>query len=107
MTAYGHWNDVNWIKQALISEGLEDVEVDVLAHLCGVKSPEHFMKAYAVMVELAAKMTLGFNLEGDQDRERVGEVKKLVKEHLVNKYGEDGSWNLTWVSIIASGRKPS
>ncbi|KUI74009.1 Aklanonic acid methyltransferase DnrC [Cytospora mali] len=109
MTSYGHWDDVNWIEQALISEGLEDVKVDVLAHLSESKleGPGQFMKASAVMVEWAAKLTLGLSLEGDKDRERVDEVKKRVEEHLVKRYGEEGSWKLTWVSIIASGRKPS
>lgn len=107
MTSYGHWDDVNWIKQVLISEGLEDVKVDVLAHLSEVKGPRHFMKLYDVMVEVAAKLTLGLSTEGDNGRERVGEVKRLVEEHLEKKYGEEGSWYLTWVSIIASGRKPS
>ncbi|ROV97134.1 hypothetical protein VMCG_07532 [Cytospora schulzeri] len=107
MTSYGHWDDVNWIKQALVSEGLEDVKVDVLAHLCEMKGPEHFMKGNAVVVEVAAKLTLGLSSEGDEGRERVDKVKRLVKEHLVNKYGEEGRWYLTWVSIIASGRKPS
>ncbi|KUI58308.1 Aklanonic acid methyltransferase DnrC [Cytospora mali] len=107
MTSYGHWDDVNWIKQALISEGLENVKVDVLAHLSEVKGPEQFMKASAVMVEWAAKLTLRLSLEGDKEGEKVDEVKKRVKEHLVESYGEEGSWNLIWVSIIASGRKPS
>lgn len=107
MTSYGHWDDVNWIKQALISEGLENVKVDVLAHLSEVKGPRHFMKIYDVMVEVAAKLTLGLSTEGDNGRERVGEVKRLVEEHLEKKYGKEGGWYLTWVSIIASGRKPS
>lgn len=107
MTSYGHWDDVNWVKRALISEGLEDVKVDVLAHLFEVKSPEHFMRAGAVMVEMAAKLTLGLNVEEDEDREKVDEVKRLVREHLVKRYGEDGSWNMTGVGIIASGRRPS
>ena len=105
MTPYGHWDDVNWIKQALVSEGLEDVKVDVLAHLTGVKDPEHFMKINAVMIEFAARSTLGLDPEKGQDR--VHELKRLVKEHLMAKYGKEGSWNLTSVSIIASGRKPS
>ena len=101
----GHWDNVDWLHGALTDHGLVDVQVDVLATLTPIRSPEHFMKTSATMVEYAGKLTLGLDL--DNDRGKVEEVKELVRNHLVEKYGKLGKWTLTWVSIIASGRKPS
>lgn len=101
----GHWDNVDWLRGALTNQGLVDVQVDVLATMTTIKSPEHFMRTSALMIEYAGKLTLGLDLE--TDRGKVEEVKELVKKHLVDKYGADGKWTLTWVSIIASGRKPS
>lgn len=100
-----HWDDVDWVRSALTEQGLLDVQVDVLATLTSIKSPEHFMKQNATMVEYCAKLTLGLDL--GTERAKVEEIKELVKKHLVEKHGKDGKWTLTWVSIIASGRKPS
>lgn len=105
LTDDGHWDNVDWLRGALADHGLVDVQVDVLATLTPITSPEHFMKTTALMIEYAAKLVLGLNIE--TDRAKVEEIKELVKRHLVEKYGEDGKWTLTWVSIIASGRKPS
>lgn len=105
LTDDGHWDNVDWLRGALTDAGLVDVQVDVLATLTHITSPEHFMKTSATMIEYAGKLTLGLNLE--TDRGKVDEVKEFVKKHLVEKYGKDGKWTLTWVSIIASGRKPS
>ncbi|KAJ0124482.1 Aklanonic acid methyltransferase DnrC [Diaporthe amygdali] len=105
LTDDGHWDDVDWVRGALTDQGLVDVQVDVLATLSSVKSPEHFMKTSGMMVEYAGKLNLGLDLQNGRDK--VEEVKELVKKHLVEKYGEEGKWTLTWVSIIASGRKPS
>lgn len=101
----GHWDNVDWVRGALTEQGLLDVQVDVLATLTPIKSPEHFMKTNATMIEYCAKLTLGLDL--GTERAKVEEIKELVRKHLVEKYGEDGNWTLTWVSIIASGRKPS
>lgn len=101
----GHWDNVDWLRGALTDHGLVDVQVDVLATLTHIKSPEHFMKTSATMIEYAGKFNLGLDL--GTDRGKVEEIKELVKKHLVEKYGKDGNWTLTWVSIIASGRKPS
>lgn len=101
----GHWDNVDWMRGALADQGLVDVQVDVQATMSSIKSPEHFMKTSSTMIEYAGKLTLGLDLQNDRDK--VEEVKKLVKKHLVEKYGEEGKWTLTWVSIIASGRKPS
>lgn len=95
MTSYGQgWDDVNRTKQPLISEGLVDVKDDVLAQLFEDKNSEHFMRAGAVMVEIAARLTLGLNVEADKDREREGgqgqEVgKRAFGEELPT--GRDGS----------------
>lgn len=105
LTDDGHWDNVDWLRGALTDQGLVDVQVDVLATLTPIKSPEHFMRTSALMIEYAGKLTLGLDLE--TDRGKVEEVKEFVKKHLVEKYGKDGKWTLTWVSIIASGRKPS
>lgn len=105
LTNDGHWDNVDWLRGALIDQGLVDVQVDVLATLTPMKSPEHFMKTSGMMIEYAGKLTLGLDLEAD--RGKVEEIKDFVRKHLVEKYGEDGKWTLTWVSIIASGRKPS
>lgn len=101
----GHWDNVDWVREALTDQGLVDVQVDVLATLTPIKNPEHFMKTSATMIEYAGKLTLGLDLEAD--RGKVEEIKEHVKKYLVEKYGKDGKWTLTWVSIIASGRKPS
>ncbi|KAI3394657.1 hypothetical protein diail_2467 [Diaporthe ilicicola] len=105
LTDDGHWDNVDWVRGALTAQGLVDVQVDVLATLTAIKSPEHFMKTSATMIEVAGKMTLGLDLQNERDK--VEEVKELVKLHLVEKYGKEGNWTLTWVSIIARGRKPS
>ncbi|KAI7782822.1 Aklanonic acid methyltransferase DnrC [Diaporthe eres] len=105
LTDDGHWDNVDWLRGALTDQGLVDVQVDVLATLTPIKSPQHFMKTNAMMIEYAGKLTLGLDLKTDGDK--VEETKELVEKHLVEKYGKDGEWTLTWVSIIASGRKPS
>lgn len=101
----GHWDNVDWVRGTLTDQGLVDVQVDVLATLTPIQNPEHFMKTSATMIEYAGKLTLGLDLEAD--RGKVEEIKEHVKKYLVEKYGKDGKWTLTWVSIIASGRKPS
>lgn len=105
LTDDGHWDNVDWLRGALTDQGLVDVQVDVLATMTPIRSPEHFMKTSALMIEYAGKLTLGLNLE--TDRGKVEEIKEFVKKHLEEKYGEDGKWTLVWVSIIASGRRPS
>lgn len=105
LTDDGHWDNVDWLRGALTDQGLVDVQVDVLATLTPIKSPEHFMRTSSLMIEYAGKLTLGLDLENDKGK--VEEIKGFVKKHLVEKYGEDGKWTLTWVSIIASGKKPS
>ncbi|POS79974.1 hypothetical protein DHEL01_v201616 [Diaporthe helianthi] len=100
----GHWDNVDWVRGALIKQGLLDVEVDVLATLTAIKSPEHFMKTNTKMIEYCAKSILALDLS--TERAKIEEIKDLVKKHLVEKYGKDGKWTLTnMAQSFAQSRK--
>lgn len=101
-TKWGDWSDVNWIKKTLHDQGLEDVKVDVLSHLQPIESAAQFVNNYSSMLEwlISARWSEELKKEHGLD-----EVKKLVEDYLGEKYGGKG-WDLTWTSIIASGRKP-
>lgn len=101
---------MDWIGQTL--EGprcrLEKVHVEVLAHTWPIEGPEHYAKAFGAIVDVMAKRVLGDEsiaqlgrLQGVRAR-----VRTFLKEE--DEYGKGGKvWTLTWVSIVAWGRKGS
>lgn len=100
-TKWGQWSDVNWIKKTLLEQGLEDVTVDVHAHLQPVESGAEFVEHFAMMLEWMVKTDWS---EEVREKHSLEDVKKLVEDYLVEKY-EGKGWYLTWTSITASGRK--
>lgn len=101
-TKWGNWSNVNWIRRTLEDSGLEDVKVDVMAHLQHIHGPEHFVACFTMMLN----MVIGSLWSEELKREHgMDEVKRLVREHLEEKYGGRG-WDVTWTSISASARVP-
>ncbi|KAL1872760.1 hypothetical protein VTK73DRAFT_1366 [Phialemonium thermophilum] len=101
-TRWGEWSDVNWIRRTLVGKGLQDVDVAVSSHLSHVNSAAEFVDSIPGMIEVVMKATWTEELIAAHP---IDEVKKLVAAHLEKKYEGQG-WDLTWTSIIASGRKP-
>ncbi|KAK4171390.1 putative methylase [Triangularia setosa] len=102
MTPWGQWTDVQWVRKTLAAKGLEDVNVDIYAHLSKVDSPTHFITQIAMMIDWIMDSAWSEELRKAHPRE---EVQGLVKDYLEKKY-EGGSWDISWVSLIASARKP-
>lgn len=104
VTSYGHWYDIDWIRDTLTTDHqLDDVQVDVLANMYRIKGVEQAMNLFGPMVDMAADFVLG-----KECMERLGGkdgVRERVRKFLEGRYGERG-WTMTGVSIVAWGRKP-
>ena len=101
-TKWGDWSDVNWVRQTLVELGLNEVKLDVLAHLSRVDSAEYFVKTYAMMIDWVMNTSWTAELRAKHGRD---EVLELVRCHLEKKSNGE-PWDITWVSIIASGQSP-
>ena len=101
-TAWGEWSNVNWVRRALEDVGLEDVRVEVLAHLQRVHGAADFVACFESMMRWVVESCWSEELRREHGMD---EVKRLVRDHLEEKYGGRG-WDVTWTSIIASGRVP-
>lgn len=71
-----------------------------------MESVAHYMRAFGAIVDMMAKSVLG-----KECVERLGgleEVRKRITECLEGsqEFGAKEGWTLTWVSIVAWGRKP-
>jgi hypothetical protein len=99
-TKWGDWANVNWVRKVLVEHSLEDINVEVQAHLSPVPSAKSFVSNFGVMLDWVMNSNWSEETKKANGRE---EVMKLIEEFLEKKYG-GGSWDLTWVSIIASGR---
>lgn len=102
-TPWGNWPNVNWVKKALEAKGLEDVKVDVLAHLSRVDSAEQFISHFSMIIKWVMNSCWSEELRSEHPEE---EVLGLVKEFVEKKY-EGKGWDTTWVSLIASGHVPA
>lgn len=101
-TQWGNWSNVNWIRRILEDLGLEDVKVDVMARLQHIRGAEDFVACFGMMFSWVLNSQWSEELRREHGIE---EVKRLVAEHLEEKYGGRG-WDVTWTSIIASARIP-
>lgn len=101
-TPWGKWADINWIRKTLQAKGLEDVKVDVLAHITHVESTDQFLSHFGMMIEWAINCNWPEELRSAHPQE---EVMQLMRDFLDRKY-QSGGWDLSWVSLIASGRVP-
>jgi hypothetical protein len=101
-TQWGNWSNVNWIRRTLEDFGLEDVQVDVLATLQHIRSGADFVQCFGMMFGWVMNSQWSEEVRAQHPME---EVKRLVKEHLDEKYGGRG-WDVTWTSIIASAKVP-
>ncbi|KAK4188265.1 S-adenosyl-L-methionine-dependent methyltransferase [Podospora australis] len=101
-TSWGNWENINWVRKTLEGKGLEDVKVDVLAHITRVDSTDHFLSHFGMMVDWV--MNSGWSEELRKAHPK-DEVFRLLRESLDQKY-QNGPWELSWVSLIASGRIP-
>ncbi|KAK0671612.1 putative methylase [Cercophora samala] len=102
MTPWGNWTDVRWVRKTLAAKGLQDVHVDIYAHLGKVDSPRYFIAQFAMMLDWIMDSAWSEELRRAHPRE---EVQGLVGGYLEKKY-EGGSWDVSWVSLVASARKP-
>lgn len=102
ITQWGNWSNVNWIRRTLEELGLEDVKVDVMAHLQRIQTADDFVAGFETMMRWIVNSCWSEDLRVEHGME---EVKKMVRDHLEEKYGGRG-WDITWTSIIASARVP-
>lgn len=101
-TGWGNWSSVNWTRTTLEDLGLEDVKVDVMAHLQHIRDAADFVACFERMMS----MVMNSNWSEELRREHgIDEVKTLVRMYLEEKYRGKG-WDVTWTSIIASARVP-
>lgn len=105
-SAWGRWDDVDWVRGALASRGLQDARASALASTMRVDGVDHFMRACGgPMVDAAADVALGAEsvarLGGHEG------VRRRVRGYLEDKFGgeEEEGWTLVWLSICAWGRK--
>ncbi|KAK3985185.1 S-adenosyl-L-methionine-dependent methyltransferase [Cladorrhinum sp. PSN332] len=99
-TPWGKWYDVNWIRKTLQAKGLQDIQVNIFAHLTQVDNSEHFAAHFSMMIEWIMSSSWSEELRKEHPRE---EVIGLMKEFLEKKY-EGKPWNMSWISVIATGR---
>ncbi|KAK0721617.1 S-adenosyl-L-methionine-dependent methyltransferase [Lasiosphaeria miniovina] len=99
-TGWGDWGDVNWVREALVERGLEDVRVEVFAQLSRVDSVEHFISSFTMSLNWIMSSVWSEQLRNEHGQE---EVHGLIKKYLERKY-QGRPWELTWVSIVATGR---
>lgn len=97
---------MDWIRDILQGPlcQLEDVHVDVLAHTWPMNSAGHFIKAMGAMVDVMGTLVLG-----RESIDKLGGtegVRERVRAFLEEEHGGRG-WTLTWVSIVAWGKKPA
>ncbi|KAH6632251.1 S-adenosyl-L-methionine-dependent methyltransferase [Chaetomium tenue] len=103
VTSWGRWSDVNWIRKTLEEKGLEDVKVNVSAFLSHTEGVDAFMTNFDMMLDVIMTANWSEELRKEHPKE---EVKKLMKEYLEKRFGDDG-WDLSWVAVIATARVPS
>lgn len=106
---WGRWDDVDWVRQTLAEGGLlHDVHVDVLAHTWPMAGPAHYAQAFGAVVDIMARRVLGEAGEaalGGPEGVRA-RVRAFLEEDERYGNGAGQGWTLTWVSIVAWGRKP-
>lgn len=102
-TPWGDWANANWVKKTLVVKGLEDVKVNLLAHLSRVAGPDEFISHFSMVITWLMNSSWSDELRKEHPEE---EVFGLIKEFLGKKYDGKG-WDTTWVSLIASGRVPA
>ncbi|KAK4159825.1 putative methylase [Cladorrhinum sp. PSN259] len=100
VTSWGNWHDVNWIERTLEAKGIQDIKVNVFAHLTQADNAEHFMSSCSMMVDWIMNSNWSEEMRKEHPRE---EVIELIKGFLEKKY-EGKPWKMSWVSIIATGR---
>lgn len=101
-TKWGNWSNMNWIRTTLEGLGLENVKVDVMARLQHIHRAADYVACFEMMMGWVIKSNWS---EALREEHGIEEVKRLVVEHLEEKYGGRG-WDVTWTSIIASARVP-
>ncbi|KAL2262715.1 hypothetical protein VTK26DRAFT_304 [Humicola hyalothermophila] len=99
-TAWGKWDDVNWVRKTLQEKGLQDVKVDVMAFLSPVASGAEFVSNYSMMIDWIMGSSWTEELRNAHPRE---EVQTLVKEYLDKKYG-GGAWEHSNLEINIAER---
>lgn len=97
---WGDWANVNWVRKTLEGRGLQDVNVNVLATLSHTDSPAHFVAEMKLMVNWIVTSCW---TDEQQKAHSVDELLELSRQFFEKKY-EGRGWDITWVSIIASGR---
>jgi hypothetical protein len=102
-TKWGNWSSADWIRKTLTDLGLENVKVDVMSHLQHIQSAAEFVRCFEMMIKWVIESNWSEELRAEHG---IDEVKKLVEEHLERKYQGRG-WDVSWTSIIASGRVPA
>lgn len=100
MTPWGSWHDVNWARRTLEAKGIQDIEVNVFAHLTQADDPEHFLSHFSMVIDWIMNSCWSEELRSEHPRD---EVHGLLKKHLERKY-EGKPWEMSWIGIIASGR---
>ena len=102
MTPWGSWSDPNWIRKTLQHKGLQDVKVEPYAFLQRVDSAEYFVRNFWMIINWVMTSCWSEELRREHPRE---EVEGLVRGFLEEMYKDQGgSWDLTWVAVVASGR---
>ena len=79
--------------------GLDDVTVDVLAHLGRVSSADDFVRGFSMILS----WVVGAGWSEELRREHPLEEVQGFLRGFLEKYGGRG-WDLTWLSIVASAR---
>ncbi|KGQ06508.1 Ubiquinone/menaquinone biosynthesis methyltransfera se ubiE [Beauveria bassiana D1-5] len=100
MHASGAWYDAAWVATHLQALGLRDVRVAVQRDAYYIKDADEFLDMFGMMLGFVMKM---FWSEAQRAAHPVEEVRELLREHLVEKYGGKG-WEVKWDVLYMTGR---
>jgi hypothetical protein len=101
------WTDPERVEAMLRESGFEDVQVDVFRQTQRIESGEHFLAMFSMMFQwLVVSCWTEEQKEKYQASLTDSAVKHLNVKHLNEKHNGTG-WDVSWVMVLASCRKPS
>jgi hypothetical protein len=96
------WGDPAWIRDTLVQEKYQDVEVNLFTHFTEYPSArKHIEDFWPLLKSMLAGMW------GAEVMSKIGEqLQPALIEYFEKKYGVDQPFKHEYISILATGKKP-
>lgn len=99
----GTWTDAKWVESQLQKLGLVDVIVKETPGTYHINSAEEWVTAFGGM----AKWLMSSNWTEEMNQKvSPEELNDRIREHLEKKY-EGKGWDVTWMTIVMTGKAPN